>query len=270
MFDRSTSSDSSVLRSEAHLTAKQDPEKPIGRTSELETIAATLRPLTRRKPGYLLVHGPAGVGKTTAINHVLDQLKMETRIKPTFINCWQYTTRPSLFTELLIQMGYPAPRKGKPVDELLSRIKEWLDKNRSVALVLDEFDQLDDKGAVLYNLYQLNQQADNSIGIIIISNQPPESLDLDPRTESRIACNELEFQPYTTEELEAILQERAKQAFHPGAVSDNVVATIASTVAERTGDCRRALEHLLNAGRLADRRNETEITDDVLKDALER
>lgn len=270
MFEQSPSSGSGVLRSEVHLTSKRDPGKPVGRSEELKTIAAALRPLTHRNPGYLLVHGPAGVGKTTAVNHVLDQIEEETRVKSAYINCWQYDTRPSLFTEFLIQLGYPAPRKGKPVDELLSRIREWLDKNRSVALALDEFDQLNDKAAVLYNLYQLNQRAENSIGVVVTSNRPPDDLELDPRTESRIGCNELEFEPYSAEEIATILDDRVEEAFHPGTVPEAVIETIAARVADQSGDCRRALEHLLEAGRLADRRNASKITDDVLDNVLDQ
>lgn len=269
MFDSSHSSRSGVLRSEVHLTAKQDPDHPLSRETELKTIAAAVRPLTRRKPASLLIHGPAGVGKTTTVNHVLDQLEAETRVKPVRINCWQYNTRPSLFTELLIQLGYPAPRKGKPVDELLSRINEWLDKNRCVALALDEFDQLEDKAAVLYNLYQLNRRADNSIGVLLVSNCRPDDLNLDPRTESRLSCNDLEFQPYSVEELETILQSRAEQAFHPGAVSDEILSTIATAVADQTGDCRRALTYLLEAGRKADQQDQNTITEDILEEVLD-
>ena len=55
---------------------------------------------------------------------LFDRMEEETTSKSVYINCWQYNTRPSLLTELLIQLGYPAPRKGKPVDELLSKIRE--------------------------------------------------------------------------------------------------------------------------------------------------
>jgi len=268
MFDSSSTSNRGVLRSETYLRPEQHPEEPLHRETELEIIASTLQPLTRREPAHLLVYGPAGVGKTTTIAHTLDQLESETRVKPIRINCWQYNTRSSLLTELLIQLGYPAPRKGKPVDELLSRIQEWVDKNRTVALALDEFDQLEDKGAVLYNLYVINRKIDNSIGTILVSNCPPADLELDPRTESRIGCDGIEFTPYRKEELEIILQDRAEQAFYPGSVPEEVISKIASTVADRSGDCRQALSHLLEAGRTAEWRNESEITSEILKQIL--
>ena len=269
MFENSTS-DSGVLRSEAYLTGATEPDQPVNRSSELEAIEAALQPLTRRKPASLLIYGPAGVGKTTTANYVLEEFRRRSRVKPVSINCWKYSTRPSLYSELLIQLGYPAPRKGKPVDELLSRIREWVDKNRSVILALDEFDQLDEKGAVVYNLYQLNQRTDNSIGFLLLSNSPPDQLDLDARTRSRLGCTELEFDPYSAQQLEAILRAQSEQAFHPGTVPNEVLSRIAAHIADQDGDCRRALEHLLEAGRLADRRSEREITEEILDDVLTR
>jgi cell division control protein 6 len=94
-------------------------------------------------------------------------------VKPVYINTWQYNIRSSLLTELLIQLGCSAPRKGKPVDELLSKLREWLDKNRGVAVATDEFDQLEEDAEVVYDLQLLNQEADHHIGTILVSNKPP-------------------------------------------------------------------------------------------------
>jgi cell division control protein 6 len=177
-----------------------------------------------------------------------------------YINAWQYNTRPSLLTELLIKLGYPAPRKGKPVDELLSKLKEWLDKNRGVAVAIDEFDQLQEKTEIIYDLQMLNQEAENSLGIVMVSNQPPSQVQLDPRSQSRLNCQTLQFNSYNAPQLQEILIKRMEQAFKPGTVPDEVIEEIAESVAENSGDCREALETLLRAGRTAQRKNAGEVS----------
>lgn len=250
-----------VLRSEVHLTTQHTPEEPVGRDREVEQIADALRPLTQgRTPSNLLIFGPAGVGKTTCVTHVFDRLEDETSVNAVYVNCWQYNTRPSLLTEMLIQLGYPAPRKGKPVDELLSRLQEWTDKSRGIAVALDEFDQLDDQTEVIYDLQQASADADNKLGLIMVSNKHPTNIRLDPRSESRLTCGTLEFRPYRADQLIPILEERAEQAFRPGAVEDAVIEDIAERVAENGGDCRQALDMLLRAGRKADREDAEKVT----------
>lgn len=239
----------------------------MGRSEEVERIAEALRPLTRRRtPENLLVHGSAGTGKTTCVEHVFDKLGDETSVKPMWINCWQYNTRSSLLTELLIKLGYPAPRKGKPVDELLSKIREWLNKNRGAAVALDEFDQLDDKTEVIYDLHMLNQKAENKIGTVMICNRDPEEVEMDQRSRSRLNCQTLEFSSYTAEQLIDILEKRVERAFKPSSVSDGVIERIAERVAEKSGDCRKALETLLRAGRKATQSGNSKIDTEDLRD----
>ncbi|WP_309484940.1 Cdc6/Cdc18 family protein [Halorhabdus salina] len=250
-----------MLRSETYLNTSYHPDQPVGRDADIDRIANAVRPLTRRKqPENLLVHGPAGVGKTTCVKHVFDRLESETSARSVYINCWQYNTRSSLLTQLLIELGYPAPRKGKPVDELLSKIREWLDKKRNVAVALDEFDQLEQRTEVIYDLQMLNEKADNKIGLVMVSNQHPSKLQLDPRSRSRLNCQTLQFKPYTADQLRNILETRVEQAFRPGTVPDEVIEEIAETVAENSGDCREALEVLLRAGRQADREGRSKVT----------
>lgn len=253
MFDRN-SSDNGVFRDQSYLSSDHQPEKPVGRDGEIGKIVEAVQPLARRRqPKNLLAYGPAGVGKTTCVKYVLDRLEEETRAKSVYINCWQYNTRSSLLTELLIQLGYPAPRKGKPVDELLEKIREWLDKNRGVAVVLDEFDQLEDKTETVYDLQLLSEKSENHIATVLVSNKPPSMLQLDPRSESRLSMITLKFNPYTKQQLEEILEDRVQKAFKPGAVLDTVLEKIAGYVAEASGDNRRALELLRQAGRNAEK-----------------
>jgi cell division control protein 6 len=253
LFNESTDG-GGILRSETYLTTNYEPDEPVGRETEIQRIADAVRPLTRRNsPENLLVFGPAGVGKTTCVKHVFERLEDETGAKSVYINAWQYNSRSSLLTELLIQLGYPAPRKGKPVDELLSKLEEWLDKNRGVAVAIDEFDQLQEKTEIIYDLQMLNQESENSLGLVMVSNKPPSKVQLDPRSQSRLNCQTLQFNSYNAPQLQQILEKRVEQAFKPGTVPDEVLEKIAETVAEKSGDCREALERLLRAGRRADR-----------------
>ena len=264
MFE-SSDDESSILRNESVLSSTHTPNSIVGRENEVDEIVEVLRPLTKNKEvENLLLYGPPGSGKSTCMEYVLKHLGEETRIKPVRINCWKYNTRSSFLAELLIQLGYPAPRKGKPVDELLSKIREWLDKNRGFAVALDEFDRLEEKTQVIYDLQMLNAEADNKVGTIMVSNQHPQKIDLDPRSRSRLNCQTLEFDSYSALQLEGILRKRVEQAFRPGAVPDQVVEEIAERVAAESGDCREALSMLLQAGRQADRNGESEVSPDDL------
>jgi cell division control protein 6 len=270
MFDNPKSGNNRIIRDETYLTSNHDPEEPVQRKQEVKQITDALQPLTRRKtPENLLIHGPSGVGKTTCLKHIFQLLEDETRVKPVFINCWQYNTRSSLLTELLIKLGYPAPRKGKPVDELLAKLTEWLDKNRGIAIALDEFDQLQHKTRVAYDLHLVNSQAENNVGIVLVSNQPPSQLDLDPRCWSRLNLQTLEFDDYKPQELTEILEQRVEKAFHPGSVKEDIPEKIAEEIFEGDGDCREALELLLRAGRKAEQNGHNKLTGNLVDNLAE-
>lgn len=267
MFDRSNPQ-SKVFRTEAPLQPSHTPDSLKGRENEIDAIVESLQRLARGNPAdHLFIHGPPGVGKTTCVDHVLDHLDRETPIETVRINCWQYNTRPALLTELLIELGYPAPRKGKPVDEILSKLEEWLDKNRSVAVALDEFDQLQAPSEIVYDLHRTSQAAASNIGMIFIADNVDVRAELLPRCQSRVPMQMVEFQPYTASDLIAILESRIDQAFRSGVVSDDAVEFIAERVAEGRGDCREAFRLLLRAGRRADQQGLREVTIDHVQAA---
>ena len=276
VFKDEKQSDVTVFQSKSVLTSEHQPSEPYGRDSQIKEIADALRPLTDQvKPVNILAYGPAGTGKTTCIEYISDRLEQETSIKPININCWQYNTRSSLLTEFLIELGYPAPRKGKPVDELLTKIEEWADKSRSLnapkgyADILDEFDQLKQKSEIIYDIERLNRNTEAKFGLVMISNQEPSKLQLDPRSESRVQIEPIEFLPYKTEQLTEILKHRAEKSFYPGTVTDEILETLASAVARDGGDCRRALHTLRQLGRKAEQNGRTEITEEMVEAAIE-
>ncbi|MFP9061714.1 Cdc6/Cdc18 family protein [Natrialbaceae archaeon A-chndr2] len=269
MFDRSTPRKNSVLRSEAVLSPSYIPEKPVGRKSEIQFIADTLRPLThRQQPEHLIVHGPSGTGKTTCVRYVLNHLEKETSTKAVSINCWRYNTRASLLTTLLVRLGYPIPRKGRPIDNLLSKVREYLDKHHGIAVVLDEFDQLKAKTEVFYDLHLASTEAKHSVGIVMVSNQDPSRIQFGPRSRSRLTYRQLEFKPYTTSQLAKLLNNRVEHAFTPGSVSNEIIQAVADRVAEKTGDCRNGLEILLRSGRKANQMNDHKLTREHIEAAI--
>jgi cell division control protein 6 len=251
----------SVFHSESALDPDADPSTVVGREQEIEQIADALRPLARGNTCEdVLVCGRPGVGKTTCINHVLDRLEEEAGVKRVYINCWQHNTRTALLSELLIKLGYPAPRKGKATDALLTRLRDWVDKNRDVAVVLDEFDRLKDATEIVYDLKEIGRSADHALGLVLVANEACSEEVLDGRSRSRLDLQTVAFDGYEADALQAILEQRAGDAFRGGAVSDHVLRVIADMVAARDGDCRKALNLLRRAGRRADRENQDTVT----------
>jgi cell division control protein 6 len=208
----------------------------------------------------MLICGEPGTGKTTCVNHVLANLDEQTTVKPVYINCWRYNTRSALLPHLLNQLGYPTPRKGKPADQLLIRFSEWLTKNRSIVIALDEFDQLRDQTELVYDLHQLNNESENILGLLLISNKPPSELSLDPRSASRLTYHTIQFRPYDEPALIEILTAHADQLFQPDIVSEDALHAIAGHVADEHGDCRRAINLLKQAGRIAEREGNDVVT----------
>ncbi len=263
MFD-AQNRHTTVFDNEQALSTTNHP-KPIGREDEIETIANAVRPLIQgHEPDDLLVYGPAGTGKTTCVDHVFDNLDDETPVDPVIINCWDYTTRSAILTQLLIELGYPAPRKGKPVDELLGKLREWLDKNDPVAVALDEFDQLDAQNEIVYDLHNLAVNTDQEMAMLLVSNKPPSQIDLEARSQSRLGYRTLQFEPYDEDDLTTILKSRAEDAFKSHALGDQVIETVAKRAVEDlnfgAGDCRHAIEILHRAGREADQEQADKVT----------
>ena len=118
-------------------------------------------------------------------------------------------------------------------------------------------------------MQHVSEEAESEFGLQLVSNQHPTSIDHDPRRKSRLTFHTLEFRPYTAEDLLEILETRAEQAFRQGSVSTDLLKEIAETVASRSGDCRKAMDYLLRAARLADQSGADEVSESHVSQALE-
>lgn len=126
-------------------------------------------------------------------------------------------------------------------------------KHQCLALVLNEFDRHQAQTDIIYDLHHVSADVDNELGVVLISNQPPTEIQLDPRSQSRLNYRPVHFPRYDADQLYTIRQDRAGTAFHPDSVTDDALNRIVDRVANMNGDCRHAIELLHRAGRIAER-----------------
>ncbi len=93
---------------------------------------------------------------------------------------------------------------------------------------------------------------------------------MDVRVKSSLSDEEIIFKPYDALQLKDILAERASAGFNRGAVSEVIISKCAALAAQEHGDARRALDLLRVAGELAERNNQTDVTESHVDKADEK
>ncbi|MEM5793594.1 MAG: hypothetical protein QXY45_04560, partial [Candidatus Aenigmatarchaeota archaeon] len=190
------------------------------------------------------------------------------KIKTIFINTWDNNTAPALLTKIVLELGYPIPRRGLSKDEILEKLIELLKKrSKPIVIGLDEVDQLIKKDdSALYDLLRINQYVDTPVGLVMISNYENIFSEVEPRIKSSLSIEDLKFKGYNLEEMKDILNERCREAFRPGVVQEGVVLVCANHAINRGGDVRIGLECLRKAAKLC----EEEGKDKILVDHVRR
>jgi len=129
-------------------------------------------------------------------------------------------------------------------------------------LVVDDVDYLvrtlkekRGEGGVIFDLTRLNEmflgEEQRVAGVIFIAKDAAFRELLDPSEVSSLGSLIIRLPPYTSAQLAEILADRVREAFRPGAVSDEVIEFVADLTAGKQynpGDCRFALDILLAAG----------------------
>ena len=264
-------SESGFWKKEEVLSPEYLPTLLPHRENEIKLLARNLLPVTRNKPPQnTFIYGPPGIGKTATVKYVFRDLEEYAGniVKTVYINCWDYRTAQAILSKIVIELGFPVQRRGWAKDEIVSRLVESLEKTKKALIVcLDEVDQLIFRSQeVLYDLLRINQYVKNPVGLIFISNDPYVFANLEQRIRSSLSIEEIEFKPYSLEEMKDILEERAKLAFF--SVEKGVVLLAANHAVKKGGDVRVGLECLLKAGRIAERENANLVKVEHLKKVL--
>jgi cell division control protein 6 len=248
------------------------------REKQMADVAEVLAPaLHFSKPSNLLLYGKTGTGKTAVARLVLSKLQNQStnRILVPYINTRMAATEYRTLAETAKLLGDETiPFTGLSIGEVVNRIFKQIQKNGSaVILVLDEIDYLvnsygDD---IIYEFTRAGERvAPGFLSLVGISNNLKFKEGLDARVLSSLGEEEFVFAPYTTEELRAILSDRAKLAFRPGVIPDGTINLCAALAGSEHGDARRAVDLLRIAGEVAEREGFQRVDEECIRKASDK
>ena len=236
------------------LQLRSAPKSLPRRENERKEIETFVREALRSTSGRsLYVSGMPGTGKTATVQEVVRRCR-EDKTLDSFdfveINAMRLP-RPAQAYSLLhkaifggaVVAGENAARR---LDAFFSSDDFDFDgKKKRIVCLVDELDFLNTKNeTVLYNFFEwpTKHVKSCSLCVIGIANTMDLPEKLEPKVRSRLGCRRLVFQPYSLQDLQAILRDRLRTANAEAAFADSAVVMAARKVSAYSGDVRRALQ----------------------------
>lgn len=261
------------------------PEVILHRDSEQESMAQALLPVLKQsRPSNLIIYGKPGTGKTLTVRSVLG--KIEARVSSRFefriayTNSKMETTLSNLLVAVGRELGLASsklPASGLSISEIFGRLLKVIEKGPlNVVVVIDEIDHLaknisKSNNDVMYQLTRANERlAAGSLMVIGISNDLKFKERLDPRVVSSLGEEEIVFTDYSVAQIRAILGERVRAAFQPGAVEEPALNLCAAMAGRENGDARRAIDLLRVAAETAERQQAPSVSEDHIREASKK
>lgn len=282
MTDITFEVDTSIYKNRSILKDSYTPDEIVGRTEELTAYRNALTPVVNGEdPDNIFLYGKSGVGKTASTNYILDILtdkcdSVGIDLTVLKINCDTCNTSYQVAIKLVNKLRAPdnqLSQSGHAEWKVFEELFEELDSiGGTVLLVFDEIDSLDnDKLDKL--LYQLpraksnNNLENTNIGIIGISSDLTLLDKLAPDVKSTLCDKSIEFSPYNSQELTAVLEQRADITFYDDALTAPVIPLCATLGSQDGGDARKALDLLREAGDIARQSDDSQITKNHVQQA---
>jgi len=253
-------------------------DRVVGRDGEIEAVGGALAPGIRGgPPETTIIYGKTGTGKSLVARCVTREATRQAAandhiLEYAYVDCSDYQTETQASREMARQLktsiGEQAaeksiPRKGIGAADYRDITWELLAEHdvEAFVVILDEVDKLDGD-AILRSLSRAREsgKADALIGVICISNKIEYRDRLTERIDSSLQDNELIFDPYDADQLQAILNHRL-DAFTEGVLESGVISKTAALAAREHGDARKAVDTLYEAGRLAEKEGATTVSE---------
>lgn len=266
-----------IFRNERVFEIDYLPETFRHRESQLEQLKYALKPATRgSRPLNLLVRGPPGTGKTTAVEKLFDELAPVADVAAVRINCRVNDTRYAIFSQLFEHLfEYSPPESGVSFRKLFEQITDRLvDTDTALVVALDDVNYLyyeNETSDTLYSLLRAHEERRGArIGVVVVSSDPDLDViaELDPRVQSVFRPEKVYFPTYSEREVADILAERITYGFKDDVIGTSELDSIAQLTAE-SGDIRVGLDLLRRAGLNAELNGRTTIQSADIEEAYE-
>ena len=262
IFD--TPNSKSIIKNEEILNCEYVPKEIPFRENQIQEIANAIKPMLNEMGGSnLFVYGGPGIGKTASIKWVLRELEETTdKIVPLYVNCWNLKTKFFIFSNIANQLNISFTA-GKSSEHILQQIIYKL-KEKNPVFVFDEIDKIEDTDF----LYQIISNFPNS-SIHLVSNKSDYLSKIDPRIKSRIMLGNLEFKPYSIEEIKEILKQRTKLAFVKDSINPVFITQLANITYNKK-DIRVGIHLLKESARISENKGKSKIEKEHIKEAIEK
>ena len=244
--------------------------KPLCRDHLLEVMASHVSDVFRTgQARNLFIYGPPGTGKTACTKYLLKEIQghaQETNasVVTAYVNAGR--TRNPYYTlfEVVKQLGVAVPDTGWQFFKLKGAFENVL-KEKALVIAIDEVESLllKEKEPLVY---YLNRQPKTTL--ILISNKLSSITQLPQRSLSTLQPISIFFKPFGDTEFFQIMKARADYAFKQGAISNELINTIAKETAA-SGDIRLALSTMMIAGQSAEQAGGAQINPKDIKWALQ-
>lgn len=267
-------------------------DRIVGRDAQLQEVTKMLRvALGDNRPPNLFLYGPSGTGKSLITKAVCKNINRickarNIRFGTIEVNCQDLDTLGVAVYELASLAADEAgvevdvPKHGVATKDKWDELYRIANQNfDSVVFVLDELDMLigrRDKEEPAFSrlLYQLSRAGANNdltayISVVAISNDTKMMEAVGSRALSSFTPEDVHFDDYDANQLQAILRRR-QDAFHDGALGDDVIPLASAFAAQTHGDARKAIDLVRVAGELAEREGDNCVREKHVREAQDK
>lgn len=262
------------------------PDTLYFREHQIRELMGSIAPaLVGKKPRNIFIYGKTGTGKTSSVKQITKKFEEKAKgsARIIYINCRIHNKpyRVMLKVAKAVMEGFDKQGYGLP--HIYERLLEWAGEGRQLVIVLDEIDMVRHFDELLYALTRANDELEaGGISILGISNKLLFKEGLDPRSKSSLYEREMVFPPYTADQLQKILEQRAELGLCAGVCSRGAINLAGAIAAQESGDARYALKILSRAAEIAEESGKERIVDkdvqsarelvefDIVKEAIEK
>lgn len=264
-------------------------EQFLYREDEKKSYIHQLRRVKGNQCTELVVQGWKGTGVTTLSELCLNLFKTyaeenDINLCIIHVDCNKYRTETAIYKYIIASLPEVIPKRkiANARHYYLEYIEEFLDNYEGkLIIVFDDAEQMKNldalemfvrMGEYKYTLDEIKARGKREIRphLICTTHKINFAFDGNPSFCSRFTPNRITLWHYNEDQLKTIYTARAKMAFVPNAVPEEVISLMAKQIHEYDGDIKVGIEFLLLAGETADIKSEKKITLEIMQDLINK